>query len=69
MPCVVSDVEKAPVKVSGGDQEGERKRIADDVSLYGKVASEPGPDRWFWDESGGYPIVGQAVSGMEATRA
>ena len=29
---VVSDVEKAPRKASGGDQEGERKRIAEDVS-------------------------------------
>lgn len=33
---------KGALEVSGGDQEGERKRIADDVSLYGKVASEPG---------------------------
>jgi len=31
-PVVVSDEEKAPVKVSGGDQEDERKRTADDVS-------------------------------------
>jgi len=29
---VVSDEEKAPVEVSGGDQEGERKRTAVDVS-------------------------------------
>ena len=29
---VVSDVEKASLEASGGDQEGERKRIADDVS-------------------------------------
>jgi hypothetical protein len=29
---VVSDPEKAPVEVSGGDQEGERKRTAVDVS-------------------------------------
>ncbi len=33
---------RGALEVSGGDQEGERKRIADDVSLYGKVASEPG---------------------------
>ena len=37
MPCwlrtvVVSDEEKAPGEVSGGDQEGERKRTAVDVS-------------------------------------
>jgi hypothetical protein len=31
---VVSDVEKAPGEVSGGDQEDERERIADDVSLW-----------------------------------
>ena len=29
---VVSEAEKAPVEVSGGDQEGERKRTAVDVS-------------------------------------
>jgi len=29
---VVSDEEKAPPEVSGGDQEGERKRIVADVS-------------------------------------
>jgi hypothetical protein len=28
---VVSDEEKAPVEASGGDREGERERIADDV--------------------------------------
>jgi hypothetical protein len=32
MPFVVSDVEKASCMTSGGDQEGERKRIAEDVS-------------------------------------
>jgi len=32
MLCVVSDVEKGAVQASGGDQEGERKRIAEDVS-------------------------------------
>ena len=29
---VVSDVEKGALDASGGDQEGERKRIAEDVS-------------------------------------
>lgn len=29
---VVSDEEKAPLKASGGDQEGERKRFVDEVS-------------------------------------
>jgi hypothetical protein len=32
MLTVVSDVEKASVEASGGDREGERKRIAADVS-------------------------------------
>ena len=32
MTVVVSDEEKAPVKVSGGVREGERERTADDVS-------------------------------------
>ena len=31
--AVVSDVEKASDEASGGDQEGERKRIAADVPL------------------------------------
>ena len=31
---VVSDVEKALLEVSGGDQEDERERITDDVSLF-----------------------------------
>jgi hypothetical protein len=31
---VVSDVEKAPSEASGGDQEDERERITDDVSLF-----------------------------------
>jgi hypothetical protein len=31
MTVVVSDEEKAPVKASGGDWEGERKRIVADV--------------------------------------
>ena len=29
---VVNDEEKAPSRLSGGDREGERKRITDDVS-------------------------------------
>jgi hypothetical protein len=31
---VVSDAEKAPVEVSGGDREGERERTAVDVSKH-----------------------------------
>jgi len=39
---VVSDVEKAPFTVSGGDQEGERKRIAEDVSKCNQMTSKLG---------------------------
>jgi hypothetical protein len=39
---VVSDVEKASVKTSGGDREGERERIAVDVSKQIQVTSKPG---------------------------
>ena len=39
---VVSDVGKGALDVSGGDQEGERKRIADDVPKQTRVTSKPG---------------------------
>jgi hypothetical protein len=65
---VVNDEEKAPDKVSGGDREGERKRIAADVS---KVTDDikTGVSMRSRDRSGGCPFTGQVVSGMEATRA
>ena len=60
---VVSDEEKAPGKASGGDREGERKRIVADVS---KPLGDIKTRAWkrFWDESGGSPLIGQAVSGI-----
>jgi hypothetical protein len=60
---VVSDVEKAPVKASGGGQE-------DDCCGRVVIESggiETGASFWFRDESGGCPAVGQMVSGVEAT--
>jgi hypothetical protein len=39
---VVSDVGKGALDASGGDQEGERKRIADDVSKEARMTSKPG---------------------------
>jgi hypothetical protein len=39
---VVSDAEKAHMDASGGDREGERKRIAADVSKQDQVGSKPG---------------------------
>jgi hypothetical protein len=42
---VVSDEEKAPCEASGGDREGERKRIVADVSKPQQVTSKPGRGR------------------------
>src|SRR5258708_12425209 len=42
---VVSDEEKAPEEASGGDREGERKRIAAEVSKIVQSASELGRAR------------------------
>jgi len=39
---VVSDEEKVPRKVSGRDQEGERKRIVEEVSKEKQMVSKPG---------------------------
>ena len=60
---------KGAGEASGGDREGERKRIADDVSKCSKMTSKPGCSELSRDEPGGCPLTGQAVSGMEATRA
>ena len=54
--------------MSGGDQEGERKRTAVDVSKQ-VDGIRTGAVKWFRDEPGGCPCIGQAVSGMEAARA
>ena len=65
---VVNDEERAPVRVSGRDREGECERIAVDVS---KVRDDigTGVSMRSRDEPGGCPPIGQVVSGMEATRA
>ena len=49
-------------------QVGVRKAIAVDVSK-GPGLTSTGAGNQFQDESGGCPLIGQAVSGMEATRA
>jgi len=54
--------------VSGRDREGERKRIAADVSKL-RDDIETGVSMRSRDESGGCPFIGQTVSGMQATRA
>ncbi len=61
---VVSDEEKAPEEASGGDREGERKRIAAEVSKLVLGGIETGASTRFQDESGGDPVTGQAVPGM-----
>ena len=60
---VVSDEEKASCEASGGDREGERKRIVADVSKP-RGGIKTGAWKRFRDESGGSPLIGQAVSGM-----
>jgi hypothetical protein len=59
---------KGIVKVSGGDREGECKRIAADVSKL-RDDIETGVSMRLRDEPGGCPPIGQVVSGMQATRA
>ena len=49
------------------DQEDERKRIADDVSLLILGDIRTGAVTRARDKSGGCPLIGQAGSGMEAT--
>jgi hypothetical protein len=54
MTVVVSDEEKAHVDASGGDQEGERERTAEDASKQlGGI--ETGEYMSLRDEPGGYP--------------
>jgi hypothetical protein len=55
---------KGVVKASGGDREGERKRIVADVSKSQQVTSEPGREIGFGISLAGVPLIGQAVSGM-----
>jgi hypothetical protein len=50
--------------VSGGDREGERERIVDDVSKLQQVTSEPGREIGFGMSLAGVPLSGQAVSGI-----
>jgi hypothetical protein len=63
---VVSDEEKAPMTASDRDQDDERERIADDVSIWKQGASKPGLLLGSGMSLAGAPISGQAVSGMEA---
>ena len=63
---VVSDEEKGARDASGGDQEGERKRTAVEVSKPDQTASKLGRLGLLQDELGGSPCTGQVVPGMEA---
>jgi hypothetical protein len=60
---VVSDAEKAPGEVSGGDREGERERTIEDASKH-VDGIETGEAKSSRDEPGGCPLIGQAVSGV-----
>jgi hypothetical protein len=60
---VVSDEEKASLEASGGDQEDERCRSVENQS----DGIKTGVFKWLRDEPGGCPLIGQVVSGMEAT--
>jgi hypothetical protein len=52
------------VIASGGDREGERERIVDDVSKPQQLTSEPGREIGFGMSLAGGPFSGQAVSGI-----
>jgi hypothetical protein len=60
---VVSDEEKASFETSGGDREGERKRIIADLLKSQQVTSEPGREIGSGISLAGVPLIGQAVSG------
>ena len=66
---VLNGVGKGALDVSGRDQEGERKRIADDVSKETRVTSKPGCTCYPGMSLAGVPFTGQAVSGIEVARA
>jgi hypothetical protein len=57
-------VGKGAHDASGGDREGERKRIAVDVSKLVSGGIRTGASTRFQDESGGDPVTGQAVPGI-----
>src|SRR3954452_19941273 len=52
-------VGKGAHDASGGDREGERKRIAIEVSKLVLDGIKTGARTRFQDESGGYPVTGQ----------
>ena len=57
-------VGKGAHEASGGDREGERKRIAVDVSKLVLGGIRTGVSTRLQDESGGHPVTGQAVPGI-----
>lgn len=59
---VVSEVEKAPDEASGRDREGVASQPV--KCRKGLVDIETRASDRLWDESGGYPLTGQAVSGI-----
>ena len=63
---VVSDAGKGALDVSGRDQKGERKRIADDVSKETRMTSKPGCTCYPGMSLAGARLLARWVSGMEA---
>ena len=57
-------VGKGARDASGGDREGERKRIVVDVSKLVSGGIRTGASTRFQDEPGGDPVTGQAVPGI-----
>jgi hypothetical protein len=57
-------VGKGARDASGGDREGERKRIAVEVPELVSGGIKTGVSTRFQDKSGGDPVTGQAVPGM-----
>ena len=57
-------VGKGAQDASGGDREGERERIAVEVSKLVSGGIKTGACTRLQDESGGDPVTGQAVPGM-----
>ena len=67
---MVSEVEKASLEASGEDQEDGAQPLAGGVA--GDVSLRRGDIKTgcfdlAWEESGGCPLLGQTVSGMQAT--
>jgi hypothetical protein len=55
---------KSHRKVAGVDGGDERKRTAEDASLFPQGATKTGVDHWPWDEPGRYLFTVPTVAGV-----